>query len=137
MKLPVSRDDEGSNRSFHRAISEWRRWLTQLWSRPLPFMVDMFVLTAFGPGVMLYFYNGSHVELKFGGTVIMAPTTYFFAVFNAFSTLGGLVGRWFAYHMKIRHTASFLPMSLLGAALLLLKKPEIAPIGAFLIYCGD
>jgi len=137
MGLPLSRENVDNCRSFYRAISEWRRWLTQLWTRPLSFMVDMLVIVALGPGAMLFVYDKSHIELKFGDTGFLVPTIYFFAVFNACGTIGGLGGRWFAYHMKLRHPASFLPLSLFGAALLLMKRPEIAPLGAFLIYWGD
>lgn len=136
-RLPIPKEED-SSRNFSRAIRQWRRWLVpDMWSRPIPFMIDMMLLVSITPGALLFVYDKASLTLEFNGLSFVVPTTLFFAAFNASCMLGGLAGRWFSYHLKLRHPAWFLPLSILGAVLILLKRPEIAPLGAFFIYCGD
>merc|ERR1712232_72476 len=118
-----------SKRSFR-----WRAWLPQFWHFPIAFFVDMLCLAAFCPGVVLFMYDENTVEVALGYVV---KTDSFLAVFNTFSMLGGITGRWLSYRLRSRHPLMYNPLSLAGIALILLRQPLVAPFGVFLVQLGD
>ncbi|CAJ1424755.1 unnamed protein product [Effrenium voratum] len=111
-----------------------RHWLPQLWHYPLAFAVDTFTLAGFSPGLSLYVYNKEVVQLTEG---FVLETKTFFAFYNTANMLGGLCGRWLSYRLPQRHPAVYVGFNALGAGLLLLRRPVLAPAGAFLVMLGD
>ena len=97
-------------------------------------LIDMTCLSLFCPGVLLFLYNQSTVELTRNWLV---PTNLFFAALNSFSMMGGLVGRWSSYALHPRHPLLYVGFSLGGAALNMLRIPLLAPLGTFLTMLGD
>ncbi|CAK9081368.1 unnamed protein product, partial [Durusdinium trenchii] len=112
-----------------------RHWLPLLWHYPLAFAVDTFTLAGFSPGLSLYVYNKDVVEVTAVGMVLETKT--FFAFYNTANMLGGLCGRWLSYQLQQRHPATYVCFSVLGALLLVLQEPVLAPAGAFLVMLGD
>merc|ERR1712151_145723 len=64
-------------------------------------------------------------------------TDSFFAVFNTFNMMGGLLGRWFSYRVTPRHPSKYIVCNALGVTLLLSRIPLLAPLSTFLIMLGD
>merc|ERR1719393_1149057 len=54
---------QASLATFVSDLKQWRKWLPQIWHYPLAGTIDMFSLSAFSPGVLLYIYNGKTVAL--------------------------------------------------------------------------
>lgn len=111
-----------------------RHWLPLLWHYPLAFAVDTFTLAGFSPGLSLYVYDKEVVEVT---ESVVLETKTFFAFYNTANMLGGLCGRWLSYRLQQRHPAAYVCFSLLGALLLVLREPVLAPAGAFLVMLGD
>eukprot|EP00434_Breviolum_minutum_P034543 symbB.v1.2.030579.t1/scaffold3464.1/size56234/2 len=111
-----------------------RHWLPLLWHYPLAFAVDTFTLAGFSPGLSLYVYNKDVVEVT---ESFVLETKTFFAFYNTANMFGGLFGRWLSYRLQQRHPATYVGFSLLGAFLLVLQEPVLAPAGAFLVMLGD
>lgn len=111
-----------------------RQWLPALWHYPLAFAVDTFTLAGFSPGLSLYVYDKEVVEVT---ESVVLETKTFFAFYNTANMLGGLCGRWLSYRLRQRHPVAYVCFSLLGALLLVLREPVLAPAGAFLVMLGD
>merc|ERR1711982_219341 len=61
----------------------------------------------------------------------------FFAFFNVFHMSGGITGRWLSYRIKPRHPLFYVIFSILGAGVMVLWIPLLAPIAAFAVMFGD
>jgi hypothetical protein len=109
-------------------------WLPQFWHYPIATVINMLCLAAFCPGVVLFMYDGDSVDLAAGYIV---KTDSFLAIFNTFSMLGGIVGRWLSYRVRYRHPLVYNSMNFIGVALILLKWPLVAPIGVLFVQLGD
>jgi hypothetical protein len=120
--------------SFVSDLKQFRKWLPQIWHYPLAGTIDMFTLSCFSPGVLLYIYDGKTVELAPGFAI---PTDSFMAIFNLFNMMGGLTGRAISYRMKPRHPIVYTVVNIAGVALCLTRIPLLAPIGTFLVMMGD
>merc|ERR1712100_652027 len=112
-------------RRFISELRHWREWLPLVWHLPVATALDMFCLSAFSPGVALYIYDGKTVSLLSG---LSLPNPDFFAIFNTFNMLGGLCGRILSYRVKPRHPLLYTVFSVMGAIVLLLKIPILAPL---------
>jgi len=113
---------------------QWRQWFPLIWHLPIASAVDMFVLTAVSPGVALYIWDSKFVHVLPG---VFLPTDTFFAYFNIFGMVGGVCGRVLSYRLRPRHPILYAGLSVVGAMLVLLKIPAIAPLGTFLALMGD
>mmetsp|Transcript_3739 Transcript_3739/g.13838 ORF Transcript_3739/g.13838 Transcript_3739/m.13838 type:complete len:511 (-) Transcript_3739:113-1645(-) len=112
----------------------FRAWLPQLWHHALASTVNLFALSAFCPGVMLYVYNTDTVALAPG---VVVKTDSFMALVNAGNLLGGLTGRWLSYRLTPRHPMLYGCFSAAGICLILQWQPCLAPLGTFLVLMGD
>uniref|UniRef100_A0A7S1WU72 Major facilitator superfamily (MFS) profile domain-containing protein n=1 Tax=Alexandrium catenella TaxID=2925 RepID=A0A7S1WU72_ALECA len=121
-------------RKFASDLSHYREWLPQTWSYMLMYLLDMFTLAAFSPGVALYIYDKASVTLAPGVTV---ATDSFFAGFNTANMFGSLLGRWLSYRIDARHPLIYGVFLLAGAALMLLRVPLLVPLSTFLTMLGD
>jgi hypothetical protein len=121
-------------RRFAADLKCWREWLPLVWHLPPATAIDMFALSAFSPGVALYIYDQPMVSILPG---VSLPNPDFFAVYNTFNMLGGLCGRILSYRLKPRHPLLFTVFNVVGAVLLLLRIPVLAPLSTFLVMMGD
>merc|ERR1712032_878260 len=115
-------------------MKQWRMWLPRFWHYPVPMILDMFALSAFSPGVLLFIYNQKSVALVSGLTI---QTASFFAIFNFFVAVGGLTGRWVSYYLKPRHPVFYNVCTVIGVVLNLTKVPLLAPVGGYCVALGD
>jgi len=142
LRIPRSSQVEGPTIHKQRSgVSElladtrrWRVWLPQLWHYPLAFAVDQLALSACSPGVALFMYDRPFVRIAEGAAL---PTSSFFAAFNTCSMLGGLTGRWLSYRVRHRHPLKYTLLTAAGAAIVLMRAPTIAPLGAYCVSLGD
>lgn len=136
LRIPVMKIDKtGSGvKRFVSEIRQWRLWLPLVWTLPVATAVDMFMLSAFSPGVALYIYDAKTVTLLPGLTM---ATDDFFVLYNMANMIGGLCGRFLSYRVKPRHPVVYNVFSLFGAALLLLQIPVLAPLSTFIVMLGD
>jgi len=121
-------------RQFIKEARMWRLWLPLMWSLPFATAIDMFALSAFSPGVALYIWDQKTVTLMPG---FVLPTHSFFAIYNTFNMLGGLCGRILSYKVQPRHPIIYALLNVLGAMILLLKIPLLAPMSTFIVMMGD
>lgn len=131
--VPQSGEQPGL-RQFITQGRQWRQWLPLIWHLPFATVIDMFCLSAFSPGLALYIYDAKTVTLAPG---LVMPTNSFFALYNVFNMMGGLLGRIMSYRVKPRHPLCYTVFSLCGASILLLKIPLLAPISTFIVMVGD
>merc|ERR1712176_613788 len=54
-----------------------------------------------------------------------------------FSMIGGVSGRWLSYRCVHRHPIVYTLSSFTGVALILVKVPVVAPLGALFVMIGD
>jgi len=139
LRIPLAKIENGGTetpglRTFVNEVRQWRHWLPLVWHLPVATAVDMFTLSAFSPGVALYIYDMPTVTMWSGFSL---PKDDFFVIYNTFNMLGGLVGRIVSYRLKPRHPIFYAAFNILGATMLLLKIPAIAPLSTFLVMVGD
>jgi len=115
-------------------MRSFRDWLPGVWSPTFAFCLDMFAIAAFSPGIAPYIYNTPTLHVLPG---LEMPTNSFFAMFSAFSMLGGITGRNLSYKVDPRHPAVYLVLTLCGVCMLLRAVPVLALGSTFLIYLGD
>ncbi len=131
-------------------LRAWRHWLPRMWSLPLAMVVDMFCLSAFAPGVLLFVYNKPEVVLlrpPLVSGVVAISRDIFFVMYNFCAATGGITGRIGAYHVRqLVHPLGFTAFSVVGVTLVVLGFPGHAlgacgPLVAFpavmLIFLGD
>eukprot|EP00929_Paragymnodinium_shiwhaense_P023128 TRINITY_DN1455_c0_g1_i1.p1 TRINITY_DN1455_c0_g1~~TRINITY_DN1455_c0_g1_i1.p1 ORF type:complete len:547 (-),score=117.03 TRINITY_DN1455_c0_g1_i1:316-1848(-) len=131
-KLPASEQPNLSR--FIMEAKAWRQWLPQMWHYPLATAVDMFTLSAFSPGVALYIWNQKTIAIT---PDFVMPTHTFFAIYNTANMIGGLIGRILSYRMRPRHPLFYTAFNIIGASMLLLKIPMLAPLSTLLVMVGD
>jgi hypothetical protein len=114
--------------------TQWKLWLPVMWHFPLASIIDMFILSAFSPGVALYLWDRRTVTVEPG---FVLPTDTFFALFNMFAMMGGVCGRILSYRVKVVHPLLFSLLSMAGALMILTKVSILAPVGIFTAQLGD
>jgi len=136
-RAAADRPSGGEDNSLKKFLSDmqaFRSWLPQVWHYALAFTLDMFILSAFCPGVIPYVYDKATVTLHDG---LVLPTSSFIAVVSWFNMLGGVTGRWLSYRMKPRHPICYGLLTVVGVLLIILWVPLLAPLGSFLVMMGD
>ena len=113
-------------------------WVMPVVSVGLVFTVNMLVVSAFSPGVLLYLYNTPRIPIQtpwWSGEVL---TGYFFAIFSSFGFIADVVSRKRVYSRKPSvHPVWFLPFTMLGVVVIGTGIPAIAPIGTLSIFFGN
>lgn len=104
------------------------------------FMVNMLIVSAFSPGVLLYLYNTPRIQLLPGDQVddLVVSTGYFFATFSSFGFIADVVSRKRVYAKKsLSHPVGYLLLTLLGVSVILAQIPLVAPVGTLLIFFAN
>eukprot|EP01094_Clydonella_sp_ATCC50884_P020750 TRINITY_DN4372_c0_g1_i3.p1 TRINITY_DN4372_c0_g1~~TRINITY_DN4372_c0_g1_i3.p1 ORF type:complete len:433 (+),score=131.63 TRINITY_DN4372_c0_g1_i3:58-1299(+) len=118
-----------SIRDFFRSFIHWREWLWAIKWHCMALTFDMFCVSLFSPGVILYMYNGTYVNV-FGYDL---NRDWYIAIYNTFFFVGDSASRKIWYHIDVIHPFLFLILSAFGATIGLLGIPEIAPLCGFLV----
>lgn len=118
-----------SVKEFFVAFVHWRDWLWFLRWHCSALMFDMFCVSLFSPGVILYMYDDATVNV-FGHEF---NTDWYIAIYNTFFFVGDTASRKIWYHIDIVNPWMFLILSAIGAGIGLSHVPEIAPLCGFLV----
>eukprot|EP01119_Soliformovum_irregulare_P020832 TRINITY_DN6809_c0_g2_i1.p1 TRINITY_DN6809_c0_g2~~TRINITY_DN6809_c0_g2_i1.p1 ORF type:complete len:424 (+),score=83.09 TRINITY_DN6809_c0_g2_i1:347-1618(+) len=102
-----------SLKDFFLQISHWRIWLPVIKWHSLALMLDMFWVSMFSPGVILYIYQTEKV-VSFGNLHIR--NDWMFAIYDAFFFLGDTLSRKLLYNFRTIFPLFFLVLSFAGAA---------------------
>jgi len=97
---------------FFRQIKQWRYWFPQIGWYSLALMIDMFCVSMFSPGVMLYIYDQNYVS--FGN--LQLPNNWLFSIYNACFFLGDTLSRRIFFLMKPIFPLFFLLFAVIGVA---------------------
>ena len=114
---------------FLGAFQYWRVWLWGIKWNCVALMFDMFCVSAFSPGVILYVYDCPTVRW-FGGSL---ETYWFNVIYNVCILIGDSTSRRIGYAIKMLNPFLFLILSIIGVAIVFTEIPEIAPLGGLCI----
>eukprot|EP00276_Gloeochaete_wittrockiana_P018064 CAMPEP_0184335290 /NCGR_PEP_ID=MMETSP1089-20130417/3878_1 /TAXON_ID=38269 ORGANISM="Gloeochaete wittrockiana, Strain SAG46.84" /NCGR_SAMPLE_ID=MMETSP1089 /ASSEMBLY_ACC=CAM_ASM_000445 /LENGTH=449 /DNA_ID=CAMNT_0026659879 /DNA_START=8 /DNA_END=1357 /DNA_ORIENTATION=+ len=106
-------------------------WMKTIYLHCLALMCDMFFVSLFSPGVILYIYDARTVHLSW--LEIDIQTNWFIAIYNTYFFLGDSLSRKVFYSTRIYFPPLFLLLSITGMAIGLANLPEIVPICAFFV----
>ena len=124
----------GGVRAFYADLRDWRLWLPQIRRHAAVLAIDMFCVSAFSPGVLLYVFS-EDVAL-WGDTTVSHDL--FFAVYDLGTFLGGMTSRRLAYIDPVaRDPLSFLPLLAMGVVINCYKYAPLCPLGGFLIFFAN
>ena len=130
------KDNSDSLEKFWENLREWRQWWAHCKWHCLALMGDMFCVSAFSPGVMLYIYNAPcGLHLYKGGPHM--DNASFFALYNFFTFLGETISRKLAYVGPPRKPVFFLVFSAAGVIVNLLKIPLLSCAAGFLVFFAN
>jgi len=119
---------------FFSSLVKWKLWLWELKWQCLALMFDMFFVSLFSPGVILYIYTNEkskYIDFPWFGTRL--KNDWFIAIYNACFFIGDASSRKIFYLLPLIQPLFFLGFSVVGMGIGLSNVPEIVPIGAFLI----
>lgn len=152
--MPVSADSLNKRCfpcwSLPSQLRKWREWLPHIWTLPFAMTVDLLVLSAFSPGILLFVYNQptlAALSPPLVSTVVTIPKDLFFVGYNFCYAAGGMLGRCYAYMLKRSiHPFWFTLLSTAGAVINVLGMPGhclgaagpmLAPVAAIAMSIGD
>jgi len=134
-RIPDTTTELKGHRSLVGNLRAWRQWFPLIASLPIAFSIDMFCVSTFSPGVLLFVYDKPDVPVPlFGGEV---KPDVFFALYNTATFFGGFIGRGGGYRMRRMHPLCFSPLSLLAVALIFTRKPELQLLAGFCCLLAD
>jgi hypothetical protein len=117
---------------------ERHSWILPVVSVGVVFTVNMLIVSAFSPGVLLYLYDSPQIQLWPGWLTQLVSTGYFFATFSSFGFVADVVSRKRIYAKKPNHhPVRYLALTLLGVSVILAQIPVIAPLGTMLIFFAN
>jgi hypothetical protein len=104
---------------------------TMHWTRYCALGIDMFCLSMFSPGVMLYFVGDDAISTPFGNV----SSATFIYIYNTFGLAGALSGRMSAYHITIKPVWISLSVGLVGVTVNLARflPVYVSFVGVFCI----
>jgi len=97
---------------FFHQIKQWRKWFPQIKWHSLALLIDMFGVSMFSPGVMLYIYDQKYVSFK----AFQLQSDWLFSIYDAFFFLGDTSSRKIFYLVKTVFPLFFLVFTVIGAA---------------------
>jgi len=114
---------------FWQQIKHFRRWAPKIVWHSIALMVDMFCVSLFSPGVLLFLYDEPTVSI----IGFKLDTKWLFAIYDTLFSIGDTLSRQIFYQRKIIFPFAFWLFSITGVFFGLLYKPYLAPICAFLV----
>jgi len=116
---------------FLHELQEWRNWLPHIKWHSLALMLDMFFVSLFSPGVLLYIYDQTTIPVTFTNSNINSDTM--FALYDAAFFLGDSLSRRIFYPIRIIFPLIFWVFSILGAVNGLSHVSITIPLTGFLV----
>lgn len=135
-KLPSSEDNAISIKEFFIQISEIRNWFPQIGFHCLALMVDMFCVSMFSPGVMLYIYNQKYVNFPYFHHSKLA-SDWLFVIYDACFFLGDTLSRKLFYPVRTIFPLVFWVFAAMGIGCALSNIAILVPLCGFLVaFCN-
>lgn len=132
-RIPDTTLELKGHQSLRTNVVAWKEWLPLIITLPWAFSIDMFCVSTFSPGVLLYVYDKPSVVL-FGRVI---STDVFFALYNTATFFGGFIGRTGGYHMRPVHPLAFTCISGTAVALIFTGRTELQLLAGFFCLLAD
>jgi len=117
-----------SIKEFLVAFTFWREWIGIIKWNCVAMMVDMFCVSLFSPGVILYIYSGDCVQFTISGFIM--NSFWFVALYNTFFFIGDTLSRKIFYKVRLINPFLFLIFSAVGIFMGLLDVTILVPLTA-------
>jgi len=114
---------------FH--LSKWRHWFPAIKWYSLALLVDMFCVSLFSPGVVLYIYDAPYITFPWFHTKL--PRDILLTIYDACFSIGDTISRRMFYPLKRINPLFFWAFSILGVAAGLSNISFLIPFCAFLV----
>jgi hypothetical protein len=134
-RIPDTTMELKGHRSLVANVRSWREWFPSIASLPIAFSIDMFCVSTFSPGVLLFVYDDPHTPVPLFGSEVTPDV--FFALYNTATFFGGFLGRSGGYRIPRMHPLWFTPLSLVAVALIFTKRPELQLMAGFCCLLAD
>lgn len=115
-------------RVFWGELKRIREWFPKIWVQSLIFVIDMFCLGLFNPGITLFMYESRVTYRLFGFTV---DRNWFVFVYNVGGFLGDFLARRVMDKRKILNPVWFLVMLVIAVTINLCLVPEVSVVASF------
>eukprot|EP00019_Armaparvus_languidus_P005036 CAMPEP_0168592990 /NCGR_PEP_ID=MMETSP0420-20121227/8049_1 /TAXON_ID=498008 /ORGANISM="Pessonella sp." /LENGTH=255 /DNA_ID=CAMNT_0008629059 /DNA_START=325 /DNA_END=1089 /DNA_ORIENTATION=- len=116
--------------TFVSHLREWRRWLPPIWLNCVALMCDMFLVSLFSPGVLLYVYKRP-LPLYINGATLDAD--WLKAVYNMFFCAGDTGARKLLYSRRRVFPLAFLGLAVVGVACGVSNLIYVVPLCGFFV----
>eukprot|EP01091_Cochliopodium_minus_P018747 TRINITY_DN7681_c0_g1_i1.p1 TRINITY_DN7681_c0_g1~~TRINITY_DN7681_c0_g1_i1.p1 ORF type:complete len:414 (+),score=79.81 TRINITY_DN7681_c0_g1_i1:37-1278(+) len=116
---------------FFRHMRDYKNWARFVAWHSFSNLFDMFCVSLFSPGVILYIYDKPTVNFRWTNTSI--PTNWFFVLYDACFFVGDFSSRRIWYPVRPIFPFLFLIFSACGIVMGLSNVAEFVPFCAFLI----
>jgi len=120
---------------FFQQLREWRQWLPKIGMHSIALLVDMFCVSMFSPGMMLYIYDSKYVAFPwFHGRL---PTDWLFVIYDAAFFIGDSLSRKIFFQVKIIFPLLFWIIGAAGVACAVSNVSFLVPFCAlFVSFCN-
>jgi MFS family permease len=120
---------------FIYELRQWKSWFPHIQWHCLALMVDMFCVSMFSPGVMLYIYDSPYVSFPwFRGKL---KKDYVFSIYDTGFFIGDTLSRKIFYPRKIVFPLFFWVFAIIGVACGLSNVSELIFFCGFLVaFCN-
>mmetsp|Transcript_109143 Transcript_109143/g.163235 ORF Transcript_109143/g.163235 Transcript_109143/m.163235 type:complete len:435 (-) Transcript_109143:34-1338(-) len=117
-----------SIKEFVFAFKYWKEWIWLIKYNCIAMVFDMFFVSLFSPGIILYIYNGACVQFTLTGFTM--NSFWFIALYNSFFFLGDTLSRKIFYKLRLINPFLFLLFSVGGIVMGLLDITILVPLTA-------
>ncbi|CAL5977926.1 Major_facilitator superfamily protein [Hexamita inflata] len=131
------KQDDDQTTSIHylpNAFKNYKKWLPQVLPNALSMCANMFTVSQFAPGIVLYTINSSRF-VKFLGMTMKAD--YYRCIFGVLTFLGDFCSRLIFEKVKFIFPPMFLMANLIGVLMVISGIPEVMIIGNFMIMFSN
>jgi len=116
------------------AFKNFREWLPSVLPNAISMCCNMFTVSQFAPGIVLYTVNNNRDVKVFG---MWMKADYYRVIFGVFTFLGDFVSRLIFEKIKYIFPPLFLFMNMAGALMVISGIPEVMIFGNFLIMFSN
>jgi len=132
---PHANDNAVTLYEFLNHLKEWREWLPKIKWHSLALLVDMFCVSMFSPGVMLYIYDQNYVSFPWFHTQLSQD--WLFVIYDACFFIGDSLSRRIFYPVRVIFPLVFWIFAALGVACALSNISFFVPFcGFFVAFCN-
>ena len=116
------------------AFKNWKLWLPQVVPNAIAMCGNMFTVSQFAPGIVLYTVNSKNTVRFFGGLI---KADYYRTIFGIFTFLGDFCSRLIFENVKPIFPPLFLLGNMIGVLMVISGVPEVMMLGNFLVMFAN